>query len=110
MTTAPIDVEAPPAADRRHGGAIRVGLVVVVAVGVLVVWRTGRRIIAHGGDLHLRGGAVLTGAVDPLLSPRVVLPLAVAAAGVLWGPALARRLRWSWLLAGSALGAAVWAV
>jgi hypothetical protein len=110
MTTAAPDVQAAPARAGRRVQAVRVGLVALVAVGVFLVWRAGRRIIRDGGDLHLRGGAVLTGGIDPLLSARVLLPLAVAAAGVLWGPALARRLRWSWLLAGSAGGAAGWAV
>jgi methylthioxylose transferase len=89
---------------------VRVGLVVVVALVVVAVWRTGRRIIAGGGDLHLQGGAVLTGAIDPLLSARVLLPLAVAAGVVMWGPTLARRLRWPRLLAATTAGAAVWAV
>jgi hypothetical protein len=110
MTTAAPDVQAAPARAGRGLRAARIGLVVLVAGGVVLVWRTGRRIIRDGGDLHLRGGAVLTGGFDPLLSARVLLPLAVAAAGVLWGPALARRLRWSRLLAGSAVGAAGWAV
>src|SRR4051794_18131173 len=110
MTTTAPDVQAAPPPAGRRARAVRIGLVALVAVGVAAVWRGGRRFIAEGGDLHLRGGAVLTGAGDPLLSPRVLLPLAVAGAGVLWGPALAPRLRWSWLLAGSAVGAAVWAV
>jgi hypothetical protein len=109
MTTTAHDVQAAPAAGRRSQG-LRLGLVLLVALVGGVVWRTGRRIIRDGGDLHLRGGAVLTGAIDPLLSARVLLPLAVAAAGVVWGPTLARRLRWSWLLAGTAVGAAGWAV
>ena len=94
MTLAEPDVQVAPARGRRMRGQ-RIGLVVLVAVGVAAVWQAGRRIIADGGDLHLRGGAVLTGGIDPLLSARVLLPLVVAAAGVLWGPALARRLRWS---------------
>ncbi len=94
----------------RGRSVVRVGFVVLVAVAVLVVWLRGRAIICAGGDLHLRGGAVLTGGIDPVFSARALLPLVVATAGVLWGPTLARRLRWSWLLAGSAVGAAVWAV
>ena len=109
MTTTAPDVQAAPTQGRRLPG-LRVGLVVLVAVGVAAVWRAGRQILERGGDLHLRGGAVLTGGIDPLLTARVLLPLAVAAAGVLWGPALARRLRWAWLLTASAGGAALWAV
>lgn len=109
MTTTAAHVQSEPTAGRRSQG-LRIGLVVLVAVSVAAVWRTGRRILRDGGDLHLRGGAVLTGAIDPLLSPRVLLPLAVAAAGVAWGPTAVRRLRWAWLLAGSAVGAAGWAV
>jgi hypothetical protein len=109
MTTAPTTAEAP-AVPGRGPAAPGIGLVVLVAVGVLVVWLTGRAIIGGGGDLHLRGGAVLTGDLQPQVSARVLLPLAVAAAVVLWGPTTARRLRWSWLLVGSTLGAAAWAV
>jgi hypothetical protein len=109
MTPAAPEADVRPAAERRSRTA-RVGLVVLVAVAVATVWRAGRRIIADGGDLHLQGGPVLTGALDPLLSARVLLPLAVAAAAVAWGPTLARRLRWPWLLAATTAGAAVWAV
>jgi hypothetical protein len=111
MTTAAPDVqEAPVPPPGRRLPALRAGLVLLVAVGVAIVWRVGQGIIRDGGDLHLRGGAVLTGAIDPLLGARVLLPIAVAGAVVLWGPTLARRLRWRRLLAGSAVGAAVWAV
>ncbi len=82
----------------------------LVAVGVLVVWLTGRQITRGGGDLHLREGYVVVGPFDVVLTARVLLPLAVAAAVVLWGPALARRLRWRTLLAVSTAGAAAWAV
>jgi hypothetical protein len=108
MTTAAPDVQAAP--PRRDRKSVRIGLVLLVAIGIAVVWRVGQAITADGGDLHLRGGAVLTGAVDPLLTARVLLPIAVAGAVVLWGPTLARRLRWSWLMVASAVGAAVWAI
>ena len=111
MTTAEPDVQVAPApapAGRLPG--LRIGLVALVAIGVTVVWRVGEGIIRDGGDLHLRGGPVLTGAIDPLLSARVLLPIAVATAVVLWGPALAGRLPWRGLLAGSAVASAVWAV
>jgi hypothetical protein len=108
MTTAAPDVQAAP--HRRGRESVRVGLVLLAAVGVAVVWRVGLGITAEGGNLHLRGGPVLTGAVDPLLTARVLLPLAVGGAVVLWGPTLARRVRWPWLLTASAVSAAVWAV
>jgi len=109
MATAPTDTAAPPVSGRGRS-VVRVGLVLLVAAGVVLVWVHGRAIIRAGGDLHLRGGAVLTGAVHPLVSVRVLLPLVVAAAGVLWGPSLARRLRWPWLLTVTTVGAAAWAV
>jgi hypothetical protein len=108
MTAALDDVQK--GAVPTTGRGARVGLVVLVAAAVLAVWLVGRGIIRNGGDLHLRGGAVLTGGVDPLLSPRLVLPLGVAAVAVVWGPTVARRLRWPWLLSASAVGAAGWAV
>src|SRR5829696_8297397 len=108
MSAAVDDVEAEPVPG--SGRLARGGLVVLVAVGVLVVWLVGRALTREGADLHLRGGYVLVGGLDPVVTGRVLLPVAVAAAGVLWGPSLARRLRWPWLLAGSAAGAAAWAV
>ncbi|RBY76190.1 hypothetical protein DQ239_14425 [Blastococcus sp. TF02-09] len=81
-----------------------------VAAGVLAVWLWGREITRRGGDLHLREGYVVVGPVDVVLSARVLLPLALAAAVVLWGPELARRLRWPALLAAGTAGAAGWAV
>src|SRR3954471_20209079 len=108
MTTAAPDVQAAP--PRGISESVRIGLAALAAIAVAVVWRAGQAITADGGDLHLRGGAVLTGGVDPLLTARVLLPLAVARAVVVRGPALARRLSWPWLLVGSAAGAAGWAV
>ncbi len=81
-----------------------------VAAGVLAVWLWGRQITRDGGDLHLRGGYVVVGPFDVVLSARTLLPLVLAAAVVLWGPALARRLGWPALLAASTAGAAAWAV
>ncbi|TFV89539.1 hypothetical protein [Blastococcus sp. CT_GayMR16] len=108
MTAAVDDVEQERVP--RSGGIARAALVVLVAAGVLVVWLVGRALTRDGADLHLRDGYILVGGFDPVLSARVLLPLAVAAAGVLWGPSLARRLRWPHLLAGGAAGAAAWAV
>jgi hypothetical protein len=108
MTAALDDVEHERVS--RAGGIARGALVVLVAAGVLAVWLVGRALTRDGADLHLRSGYVLVGEFDPVLTARVLLPLVVAAAGLLWGPSLARRLSWPRLLAASATGAAVWAV
>jgi hypothetical protein len=86
---------------------VAVGL---TAVAVLVVGAVGARLTADGTVLHLLGGYVLRGEFGVLLTPRVLLPVAAALAGVLWGPGLAARARWGALLAGSAAGSAGWAV
>jgi hypothetical protein len=108
MITASDDVETEPAPAR--GRLARIGLVVLVAAGVLAVWLVGRALTRDGVDLHLRSGYLLVGGIDPDPSPGVLLPVAAAVAGVLWGPSLARRLSWRWLLAGSTGAAAAWAV
>ena len=77
---------------------------------VVVVHLVGMRLTANGTDLRLLGNYVLRGDPDVVLTPRVLLPVAVGLAGILWGPALASRLRWRPLLWASAAGAAVWAV
>jgi hypothetical protein len=111
MSAAPVDVGTEPVSRApRWQRTARGGLVVLVAAGVLAVWLVGRALTRDGADLHLRTGYVLVGGFDPILTARVLLPLGVAAAGVLWGPPLARRVRWSRLLAGSAVATAVWAV
>lgn len=82
-------------------------------VAVLLVGGTalaGRELTGDGVDLHLLGGYVLRGGWDPLLAPRVLLPVAVALAVVLRGPASARTVGWRTLLAGSAVATACWAV
>ncbi len=108
VTSAPPRAGTAPAPVRgRTTRGLAVGL---VAVGVLVVWLTGRQITRDGGDLHLRDGYVVVGPFDVVLTPRVLLPVLVAAAVVLWGPALARRLGWRALLGASTAGAAAWAV
>jgi hypothetical protein len=86
--------------------------VVVLFVGV-VVWRTvdrGRELTEQRIGLHLLHGFVLRGPPDIVLSDRVVLPVVVGLAGVLWGPVLAARVPWRGLLAGSAAASAGWAV
>lgn len=109
MTSAPPRPEPSSTAPAR-GRAARGLAVALVAAGVLVVWLIGRQITRDGGNLHLRDGYVVVGPFDVVLSARVLLPVAVAVAVVLWGPALARRLRWPALLAASTAGAAGWAV
>ena len=109
MSSASADLEPQPGAVRRRP-ATRVLTVVLVAIGVLAVWSVGRWLTSNGTELHLRGGFVLVGGVDPVLTARVLLPVGVALAGVLWGPALAHRVRWPALLAGSAAASGLWAV
>ncbi|MGY1854762.1 hypothetical protein [Modestobacter sp. SYSU DS0290] len=108
MQTAPAPVDSPAGGPRRPWvPPLAVALTAVVVVGTGVV---GRRLTQDGVRLHLLGGWVLRGAVDPVLTPAVLLPVAVGLAGVLWGPALAARASWRLLLPGSALAAAGWAV
>ena len=80
------------------------------AVFVLVVHLVGMRLTESGTDLRLLQNYVLRGTPDVVLTPRVLLPVTVGLAGVLWGPALAARLRWRPLLWVAAAAAAVWAV
>jgi hypothetical protein len=103
-----VDVE--DRAEPVTGRIARVGLVGLVALGAVVVWLIGRGITRDGGDLHLAGGYILVGGLDPVLTPGVLLPALVAVAGVLWGPSLAGGVRWPVLLVGSAGAAAAWAV
>ena len=106
-----VDVEhAPPtpeAGPRRLAGPVAV---VATAVAVTVVALVGRHLTEGGTVLHLLGGYVLRATPDVVFSPRVLLPVVVGAAGLLWGPALAARVRWVVLLAGSAVATAAWAV
>ncbi|RZU30405.1 hypothetical protein BKA19_0021 [Blastococcus saxobsidens] len=83
-------------------------LVAVVLVGGTAL--AGRELARDGVVLHLLGGYVLRGGWDPLLAPRVLLPVVVAVVVVLWGPTAARRAGWRALLVGSAVVTAVWAV
>ncbi|MCO7219336.1 hypothetical protein [Klenkia sp. PcliD-1-E] len=84
--------------------------VVATALFVLVVGFIGWRLAEGGTVLHLLGGYVLRGGFGVVLTPRVLMPVAVAVAVVLVGPGLASRLRFGVLVAGSAVVAAVWAV
>ena len=56
------------------------------------------------------GAAPFVGTFDLRWSARAWPALAFGGAAIAWGPALAARLRWSWLLAGSWATAAGWAV
>lgn len=113
MTGAPAQVlsPAPPSrAARPARNRSRALLVGAVAVFVAAVWCTGRVLAQHGTDLHLEGGYLLVGRFGVVLSPRVLLPVTTAAVVVVWGPSLAARWRWRWLLTTSAGGTALWAV
>jgi methylthioxylose transferase len=94
--------------ERRRSGPLLVLL--GTTAFVVAVHLVGRWLTRDGTDLRLLGGYVLRAAPDLLISPRVLMPLAVGVAGVFWGPALAARLSWGRLLVGSAAASAVWAV
>ena len=93
VTSAPPRTDPVPTTPVRSR-AVRGLAVVAVAAAVLAVWLSGRQITRDGGDLRLRDGYVVGGPFDVVLSARILLPVALAAAVVLWGPALARRLGW----------------
>ena len=107
-TTSPAPARPPAVGDGRPqwGPVLAVALATALVLGA--GW-TGRRLTRDGVVLHLLGGWVLRGGFGVVLTPRVVLPVAVGLAGVLWGPALAARLRWGALLPASAVAAAGWA-
>jgi hypothetical protein len=107
--TAP-PVTAPPLTAPREQRRSHAWLVVGVAVLVAAVWFTGRELTRHGTNLHLEGGYLIVGRFGVVLSPRVLLPVGTAAVVAIWGPSLAARLRWGWLLLTSAGGTALWAV
>lgn len=87
-------------------------VVAVVAAGLFVWLMTaiGRHLAEGGTVLHLLGGYVLRGGWEVVLTPRVLMPVAVALVVVLLGPAVAARVRFGVLAAGSAVVAALWAV
>ncbi|TFV52553.1 hypothetical protein [Blastococcus sp. TF02A-35] len=97
-----------PSTRRRTWGPVLA--VAGAALFVTVVHLVGQRLEETGTDLRLLGSAVMRGTPDVVLTPRVLMPVVVGAAGVLWGPSWAARLRWRHLLWGSAAAAAVWAV
>ncbi|KQS68309.1 hypothetical protein [Modestobacter sp. Leaf380] len=99
---------APPTSPLRRW--LPVAAVLAAAGFVWLMATIGRRLAEGGTVLHLLGGYVLRGGWDVVLTPRVLLPAAVALAGVLWGPALAARVRFGALLAGSAVASGGWAV
>ncbi|MQA32221.1 hypothetical protein [Modestobacter roseus] len=105
MQTAPAPVESPRGGQRRPLVAVALTALVVVVTGFV-----GWRLSENGVVLHLLGGYVLRGGFGVVLTPAVLLPVAVGLAGVLWGPALAARASWRLLLPASALASAGWAV
>lgn len=86
----------------------RAGVVAVVLGGVLVTVAllVGLALRADGVRLHL-GGPLLAGGWEPRLPVATIVPVLVAIA-VIAGSS--RRPRWPYLLAGSAVAAAAWAV
>jgi methylthioxylose transferase len=112
MSPSSADVRtAPQPVGRARWWAppLAVLLVAGVVAGTAAV---GERLAESGVTLHLLGGYVLRGTPieDVVLDRRVLLPLVVGLAGVLWGPVLAARARWWVLLCGSAVASAGWAV
>ncbi|NEK86541.1 hypothetical protein GCU60_12370 [Blastococcus saxobsidens] len=102
-----------PAPERATGAArTRRSLLAVAGAALFVVGvhLVGMRLTESGTDLRLLDNYVLRGDPDVVLTPRVLLPVLVGLAGILWAPGLAARLRWRPLLWASAAGAAVWAV
>ena len=89
-------------------GAAAIGFVLLAtAVGFL----TGAR--NYGADLHPRaasrfGEYPVLADLYPRIGPGSVFAVAIAAAVVLWGPALAERLRWGALLAAGYLTSVAW--
>jgi hypothetical protein len=103
------DVRTRPEARQR---ADRRGVLAVVAAAALVAGTAwwGAALTASGTTLHLLGGTVLRGGPARTLTPQLALPVLIAVAGVLWGPVLADRLRWRWLLLTAWGTTAAWAV
>lgn len=91
--------DARPHLDRL---LIVAGIVLVVAAAV-----EGRRLLADGVDLFL-GFPPLLAVWDPHVGPGTVPAVAVAAAVVLQGPALATRLPWRPLLLTATAAATAW--
>jgi MFS family permease len=88
----------------REAVAVAAWALLVVAVHV---W--GRWLQARGYRLYLNLPP-LVGHLDPRLSWQGAAVLALAPAGVVWGPRLAERLPWRRLLWVAFAGAAVWAL
>ena len=87
--------------------AVAVGVVATAYVAAVIV---GRALVAHGYDLHLGSAVPLSGKLDIRLSARILLPLAVAIAAVVWLPIAAERLGWRRLLGVSVVASALWAI
>ena len=66
----------------------------------------GLRLLAHGRRLELPQPPLL-GRSGPGLTPRLAVPVLVAAVLVAGLPWACRRLRWGWLLVASVAGSAV---
>ncbi len=105
-----ITAEAPrPAlrAERSRLEATRAGLGLWIAlVAGCAAWGAG--LILSGHHLVMSAPPLL-GYVDPLLGPRLLIPIAVAVVSVRFAPTLAMRLGWRRLLAASMGGIVVWA-
>jgi len=107
----PVDALTSPTGQlgrRRSGRATVAALAAWVAVVAVGRW-WGLRLLAHGRRLELPEPPLL-GRAGPGLTPRLAVPVLVAAALVAGLPWASRALRWGWLLVVSVAGSAVWAV
>ncbi len=91
--------------------AVRGGVAIAAVVGAgAVSVAIGRALGRRGAHLRLGDAVPLSGHLDLRLSPRTLLPVAVAVLLVTLLPVAARRLRWPLLLAVAVGAAAAWAV
>lgn len=98
-------------ARRAHGALVSPTTVAVTGWALLIVAGhvLGAALYARQPLVHI-GAAPLVGSFDVRLTARVLPALALATMAVAWAPALAARLRWRGLLAGSWAAGAAWGV
>lgn len=104
-----LPVEPDAGTDRDGRRLTRADLLAVTGAVLLVA------VAAAVGQYMLRGGSRMGLHFPPLLAdfhphrgPGTPFAIAIAVAGVAFGPLIARRLRWKFLLAGGYVAAAAW--
>ncbi len=81
----------------------------VAWLGLLwLAWLLGRGLVPAVGRHLGIGAAPFVGRWHPLLTFRLSVPLTLAAAAVVWGPAFVTRARWPVVQAAAALASAAW--